>query len=146
MNTLQPARSRSNRSNNNQCQPARSRSNQSRSRTNQSRSRTSQSRSRTNQSRSNLRRNGQAQTVENYEDEEDDLVFSPLRIGSFLGAILLLMYGTYGIYASIGTNNSYIKPLVYCCFWFNLIFTFFLKFSLTKNILFKFLFLLLYIS
>lgn len=118
MNTPKPARSRSNRSNNNPCQPCRSKTNQcqpARSKTNQSRSKTNQSRSKTNQSRSSPRRNVQAQTEFDYEDDEDDLVFSPLRIGSFLGAVLMTMYGTYGMYASIGTGDNYIKPSV-CCF------------------------------
>jgi len=94
MSSCQPARSRSNT---NQCRPARSRSN-------------NPCQARPNTPRQP--RNGQAQTVGGYEEEEEE--YSAFRIGCALGVLFVILLGSYNMYSSftknVNDNYPYIKP------------------------------------
>jgi len=94
MSSCQPARSRSNT---NQCRPARSRSN-------------NPCQARPNTPRQP--RNGQAQTVGVYEEEEEE--YSTFRIGCALGVLFVILLGSYNMYSSptknVHDNYPYIKP------------------------------------
>jgi len=95
MSSCQPARSRSN---NNQCRPARSRSN-------------NPCQARPNTPRQP--RNGQAQTVGGYEEEEEE-EYSTFRIGCALGVLFVILLGSYNMYFSstknVNDNYPYMKP------------------------------------
>ena len=105
MSSCQPARSRSNT---NQCRPARSRSN-------------NPCQARPNTPRQP--RNGQAQTVGGYEEEEEE--YSTFRIGCALGVLFIILLGSYNMYSSptknVNDNYPYIKPSVNTSVYYSIV-------------------------